>query len=42
MAMIHYLQALQQLDQAAEANIIYAGDMNWNFNDGNVPLPAEW
>ena len=37
------MQALQRLDQAAEPNVMFAGDMNWNSqNDGAVPLPPGW
>ena len=38
-----WLQGFALLDKrASPADVLWAGDMNWNIEDGNPPLPAGW
>ena len=35
-------QGFEVLDSQDETDVVWAGDMNWNSDDGVPPLPAGW
>lgn len=35
-------QGFEVLDSEDQTDVVWAGDMNWNAEDGEPPLPAGW
>ena len=35
-------QGFKVLDSQDQTDVVWAGDMNWNADDGEPPLPAGW
>lgn len=35
-------QGFEVLDSQDQTDVVWAGDMNWNADDGEPPLPAGW
>ncbi len=36
------LQGFSMLNVRQQEDVLWAGDMNWNADDGDPPLPAGW
>ena len=36
------VQGFEVLDSQDQTEVVWAGDMNWNAEDGEPPLPAGW
>ena len=42
MHVLWLLQGLAMLNGQDQTDVLWAGDMNWNAEDGDPPLPAGW